>query len=221
MLMRLKVITLLLISSLLIGCSSASARSPIPLPSVRTVLPLFQPVLTQLQEQTQISVVLPTWIPTDALVPSPDDKSQPYIDVPLTEDGYFQQVSISITTSTRGAYELSLNAVPNCQGAFHCSFGLLAGQQVYRDTPSIQSEYAFESQPDFQPIARSPEAMGEVTLAQGIHGYFVPFVCGANCDTSKIIWEQNSYRYRVGIRMASKATMIKFANSVIENELKP
>ncbi|WP_199333680.1 hypothetical protein [Oculatella sp. FACHB-28] len=63
--------------------------------------------------------------------------------------------------------------------------------------------------------------MGEVTLAQGIHGYFIPFVCGANCDTSKIIWEQNSYRYRVGIRMASKATMIRFANSVIENELKP
>ncbi|WP_199333681.1 hypothetical protein [Oculatella sp. FACHB-28] len=101
------------------------------------MLPLFQPVLTQLQEQTQIPVVLPTWVPTDALVPSPDDKPQPYIDVPLTRDGHFQQVSVSITTSTRGAYELSLNAAPNCPGAFHCSFGLLAGQQVYRDTPSI------------------------------------------------------------------------------------
>ena len=114
----------------------------------------------------------------------------------------------------------SCDIAPNCQRSAHCTFGLLSGQQVYRDTASIQSEYAFENQPDFQPTGRSPEPMGEVTLAQGIQGYFVPFVCGANCDTSKVIWEQNNYRYQVGIRMASRATMIHFANSVIENEPK-
>jgi hypothetical protein len=57
-----------------------------------------------------------------------------------------------------------------------------------------------------------------VSLAQGIQGYFLPFVCGANCDTSKVIWEQNGDRYTVGIRYASKATVIDFANSVIQNE---
>lgn len=151
MLMRLKMITFLLIAGLLIGCNSVSAQVSLPLPGARTVLPLFQPVLTQLQEHTHIPVVLPTWIPTDALVPSPNGKPQPYIDVPLTRDGHFQQISVSITTNASNAYELSLDATPSCQGASHCSFGLLAGQQVYRDTLSIQSEYAFENQPDFQP----------------------------------------------------------------------
>lgn len=83
---------------------------------------------------------------------------------------------------------------------------------------SIQAKYAFEQSPDFRPTERSPEAMGAVALARGITGYFVPFVCGANCDTSKVIWEQHGYRYKAGIRYATKATIVNFANSAILNE---
>ena len=220
MLIRLRMLSFLCACCLLLGCSPVAAQAPNLMPGARRVLPIFQPVLQQLQAQTQIPVVLPTWISTAALVPSPNGKPQPYIDVPVTRDGQFQQVVVSILSSSKTAYQLSLDAIANCRGADRCAFGLLSGQQVYRDTASIQSEYAFENQPDFQPMGRSPEPMGEVTLAQGIQGYFVPFVCGANCDTSKVIWEQNNYRYQVGIRMASRETMIHFANSVIENEPK-
>jgi hypothetical protein len=94
----------------------------------------------------------------------------------------------------------------------------LSGQHLHPGDKSIQQDFAFEQAPDFQPVGRSPESMSEVTLAKGIHGYFIPFVCGANCDTSKVIWEQNGDRYKVGIRYASKTTVVELANSVIQNE---
>ena len=220
MLIRLRTAALVAICGLLLGCSPVWAQAPAPIPSSQTVLPIFQPVFKQLQAHTQIPIVLPTSIPTDALILS-RSRLQPYIDVPVTGKGQFQQVSVFVLSSTKDAYELSLDATPNCQGSDRCSFGLLSGQQVYQDTPAISSEYDFEKQPDFQPLARSPESMGEVALTGGITGYFVPFVCGASCDTSKVIWEQSGYRYRVGIRMASKAAMIHFANSIIQNERQP
>lgn len=59
--------------------------------------------------------------------------------------------------------------------------------------------------------------MGRVTLANGIKGYFIPYVCGANCDDSKVIWEQNGYRYLVGLKRGDKKTVIEMANSAIKN----
>jgi hypothetical protein len=206
-----------LLCSLLISCS-ASAQETLPIPGARTVLPIFQPILEQLQRQTRIPVVLPTDIPTEAVVPNSTGKPQTYIDVLTTPDGKFQKVYAHIIDAQPDRYEISLDATSTCQGQDSCSFGLLSGQQLHQGDPSIQSEYAFEQSPDFRPTGRSPEAMGAVDLARGIPGYFVPFVCGANCDTSKVIWEQNGYRYKVGIRYAAKATVVHFANSAIQNE---
>jgi hypothetical protein len=214
--MRHRAIALFLCSLLLIlGCSRVLAAD-VPTPGGKTVLPLFQPILSSLERQTQVPIVLPTIIPTVAVV-TVDGNTGAYIDVPITEDGHFRDTYASISDASTDSYEISLDATSDCQGADRCSFGLLGGQVVYQNTPSIQSEYAFELAPDFQPPARSPELMGEVDLANGIKGYFVPYVCGANCDTSKVLWEQNGYRFKVGIRYASKATMVEMANSAINN----
>jgi hypothetical protein len=182
------------------------------------VLPIFQPILEQLQRQTRIPIVLPTDIPTAAVVPNSTGKPQTYIAVPITQDGKFQNIYAHVIDVQPDRYEISLDATSTCQGQDSCSFGLLSGQQLHRGDKTIREEYAFEQAPDFRPLGRSPEPMGEVALARGITGYFVPFVCGANCDTSKVIWEQNSYRYKVGIRYAPKATVIHLANSAIQNE---
>ncbi|UIE40365.1 hypothetical protein KIK02_04405 [Leptodesmis sichuanensis A121] len=199
------------------GCSAA-AQEPTPIPGARTVLPIFQPIVEQLQHQTPIPVVLPTNIPTEALMPNSTGKPQAYIKVPITPEGKFQQVFAHIIEAQQNRYEISLDATSTCRGQDSCSFGLLSGQLLHQGDPSIQAEYAFEQSPDFRPTERSPEAMRTVALARGITGYFVPFICGANCDTSKVIWEQNGYRYKVGIRYASKKTVVGVANSAIQNE---
>lgn len=221
---RLKVRVLLgafLISGLLLGsCANAIAQEPL-MPGAKTVLPVFQNVVKQLQEKTRIPIVLPTQIPTGALVPlaASNGGSQPYINVPIDAQGQFQHIYASVLDSSEDGYELSLDATSDCHGADACSFGLVTAKRVYQTTLSVASAYAYEQQPDFRPIARSPEIMGDVELPHSIKGYFVPYVCGANCDTSKVFWEQNGVRYSVGIRMASKAAVVAMANSAIENEL--
>jgi hypothetical protein len=178
---------------------------------------VFQPIIQSLEQRTIVPIVLPTIIPDDALIPG-DGINQPYIDVPVASNGSFENIYASISEADRTQYEVSLDATADCQGADKCSFGEVSAQALTPQTPSVQSEYAFESESDFHPMERSPEQMGEVSLTHGIKGYFVPFVCGASCDTSKVIWDQNGYRYKFGIRYASKATMVQMANSAIENE---
>ena len=204
---------------LVVGCMGAIADETL-IPGAKTVPDVFQSVVQQLQGQTQIPIVLPTQIPTDALVSFEGSQGglRPYINVPITADGKFETVSAYVLDSAKEAYTITLDATLDCHGVDACSFGLLTAQQIYQNTPSVASQYAFELAPTFQPIARSPEPQGEVQLSHGINGYFVSYVCGANCDTSKVFWEQGSYRYSVGIRMASQAAMVKMANSAIENE---
>lgn len=215
---RVSYLALLLSSLLLLGsCTSAIAQAPL-MPGTKTVLPIFQAVVSQLQGQTQVPIVLPTTVPTDALVPDAEGNPRPYLNVPITADGHFQQVVPHLTTATSTRYEIALGATADCQGADSCTFGLLSGEQIFQDTPTVASLYAYELEPDFQPVARSPEVMGEVSLVSGITGYFVPYVCGTNCDTSKIFWEQNGVRYSIGIRYGSQATLISLANSAIHNE---
>jgi hypothetical protein len=162
-----------------------------PIPGARTVASAFQPVIQQLQTQS-IPVVLPTELPFTAY---------PYL-----------------RSTDSQSYEISLDHTPDCRGAGYCNDGVLKGERITQTTPSIQTRYSFETQPNFQPEARSPEQIGNVALARGTTGYFVPYVCGANCDSSKVVWDQGSYRYTVGIRYGAKATVIALANSAIENE---
>lgn len=207
-------------SLVLFSCASVASQ-PAPVNGIRIVPPVFESVVPLMQKQTQVPLVLPTRIPTTALVPT-DDKPQPYLGVQLTQDGHFKGIYPYIYSQTLGSsnYEISLDAEPDCQGAVACSFGLISGKQLTPDTPSVTDEYAYQTNdPTYNPIGRSPEKGGPVTLAKGLTGYFVPFVCGANCDTSKVFWEQNGYRYMVGIRYAKKKTMIDMANSAIENQL--
>ncbi len=202
----------------LLGCT-AVASQPEPIQGVQHVPPGFESVLKNLQKQTQVPVVLPTRIPTQALVEM-GGKPQPYLGVELTEEGEFKGVYPFVLTTTPAAYEVSLDAESDCQGAGACSFGLLSGQKLMSNTPTVAQEYAYQSEdPTYNPIARSPEKPGPVSLSKGIKGYFVPYVCGANCDTSKVFWEQNGYRYMVGIRYASQKTMIEMANSAIANQV--
>ena len=180
-----------LLCSLAVGCSVVMAQETSPIPGAQTVIPIFQSVSQQLQTQS-IPVVLPTELPFAAY---------PYLRLVDSQ-----------------SYEISLDHTPDCRGAGYCNDGILRGEQINQGTSPIQAKYAFEKQSNFQPQARSPEQIGDVVLARGIKGYFVPYVCGANCDSSKVIWNQGGYRYMVGVRYGSKSAVVVLANSAIENE---
>lgn len=192
---RVSYVALLVTSCLVVSCTGAVAQGT-PTPRAKTVLPVFQSVFQQLYDKTQVPIVLPTQLPTA----NPDHTYAYLLD------------------SAKDSYTLTLDSTPDCHGKGYCEFGILTAQQVYQDTPSMRDMYAFELSPKFKPTARSPEQQGEVQLTHGITGYFVPYICSANCDTSKLFWEQGGYRYSVGIKMASQAAMVRMANSAIENE---
>lgn len=155
---------------------------------------IFRPALPQLQAKTRVPLQLPAYVPQE--------------DYPLY---------VTVNTAQPEQYELTIGATEDCSGGNYCRYGTVSGQRITSSTPSVEEEYAFLNDPQYQPTERSPEKMGRVTLANGIKGYFIPYVCGANCDDSKVIWEQNDYRYLVGLKRGDKKTVVEMANSAIKN----
>lgn len=156
--------------------------------------PIFRPVLSQLTTKTRVPLLLPAYVPQE--------------DYPLYA---------TVNTAQPEQYELTIGATEDCSGGNYCRYGTVSGQRITSSTPSVEEEYAFLNDPQYQPSERSPEKMGRVTLANGIRGYFIPYTCGANCDDSKVIWEQNGYRYLVGLKKADKKVVVEMANSAIQN----
>lgn len=157
--------------------------------------PMFRPVINQLKAKTRVPLQLPAYIPQE--------------DYPLY---------ITVNMATPKQYELTIGTDKNCSGGNYCRYGTVSGQRITTSTPSVEEEYAFLNDPSYQPSVRSKEKMGKVTLANGIKGYFIPYVCGANCDDSKVIWEQRGYRYLVGIKSGDKKTVVEMANSAISSK---
>ena len=58
--------------------------------------------------------------------------------------------------------------------------------------------------------------MSRVGLSRGIQGWFIPWLCGANCNDAKVVWEEHIYRYSMGIKLGDRASLVKMANSAIE-----
>ena len=67
-------------------------------------------------------------------------------------------------------------------------------------------------------MIQTPVLEGQpVALGDGIIGYFVEATCGANCSDATLTWEQDGYRYTVGIKARDKADLIEMANLAIAN----
>lgn len=163
----------------------AQAAQPIP-------QQVLSSTISNLKAKTRVPLKLPTQIPQE--------------EYPLY---------ITVNTATSDQYELTIGTDTDCSGGNYCRYGTISGQRVTASTPSVEEEYAFLNDPGYQPSVRSTEKMGKVALANGIQGYFIPYVCGANCDDSKVIWEQNGYRYLVGIKSGDKKTVVDMANSAV------
>ena len=136
----------------------------------------------------------------DHVVPLLREKSRVPLRLPTylaTEDEEYPLYAI-IETVTPSHYEIQLAFTKDCTGGNACRYGMVAGRTV-------------------RPTAKQ-ERGKPVILARGITGYFVDAICGANCSDSTLSWKQDGYLYTVGIKAASIRTLIKVANSAIEDE---
>lgn len=101
-----------------------------------------------------------------------------------------------IETVKPSEYQIMLAFTKDCTGGNACRLGGVSGEIV---TPKIS------------PITGNP-----VSLANGITGYFVNASCGANCSDATLTWEQNSGRYTIAIKAGSMTTLVKMANSALQ-----
>lgn len=195
---------LILLAALALGGCSVSADSAAVL-GAEEVPPMFAEVYAQVEQASDIPMLLPTIMPEDVLREPEPGQTQPFF------------VSTDVIDVDR--YEVNLDAMAGCEGAGYCTLGLLGAERITPETLSVDELYAYYLDPEFQPVRRSEEPIAEVELAGGITGTFIPWVCGANCSTAKVYWVQSGIRYVVGIRgPVDQATVVEIANSMIENQ---
>lgn len=123
-------------------------------------------------------------------------------EVPIVLPGYIpggdstSPLYAILESATASGYQILLAFTEDCNGGTACRLGSVSGQVADGTTP-------LEGQP--------------VTLNDGITGYFVEATCGANCSDATLTWEQNGYRYTVGIKAGNEADLVEMANSAIAN----
>ncbi|MEM1291132.1 MAG: hypothetical protein AAGH67_06650 [Cyanobacteria bacterium P01_H01_bin.162] len=194
----------ILLAALALGGCSVSADSAAVL-GAEVVPPMFAEVYAQVERDSNIPMLLPTSIPEIVLREQQPDQSQPFF------------VSTDVIDVDR--YEVNLDAMAGCEGAGYCIFGIMGAERIMPGTPSVDEQYAYYLDPEYQPVQRSDEPIAEVQLANGLTGTFIPWVCGANCSTAKVYWQQEGIRYYIGIRgPIDQATVVEIANSMIENQ---
>lgn len=157
---------------------------------------IFEPIVAVLESKTQVPLKLPTYIPGENSLDKP--------------------FWANITQADSEHYLVTIGFTKDCEGGNYCRYGTVAGEKILPSTPTAQQSYEeLISQPDYKPLKQSPEKAATVKLAKDIEGYFVPYLCGANCDDAKVFWDEDTYRYLVGVKMGSKDELIQMANSAI------
>ena len=121
------------------------------------------------------------------------------------EEGLPEVVAFMLTMDD-GEYELSLDYGVDCQGVGACHYGGAAGMKVNSTVPVATSSFPF-----------ALEEAQAVDLALGITGYFVPAVCGANCDDARLWWIHEGYEYMLGLKAGRYEDVVALANAAILN----
>lgn len=157
---------------------------------------IFNQILFNLPET--IPVHLPTYIPSEG----------------VNRKG----LAATLVIKTNSAYQIAIGT-PGCKGEYYCRYATVSGEKITPYTPSIESEFSYMvNDPNYRPTRRSPDKMGSITLAGGVRGYFVPWVLGANLSDAKVIWNEGSYRYLVGVKGGSFQGVVRMANSAIQGK---
>jgi hypothetical protein len=120
----------------------------------------------------------------------------------LPEADSGKQVFASLTSVEAKYYSIELSLAPNCQGASACHLG------------SVEAAGGTS-------ISTIPLSGKSLKLSKGQTAYFEEGQCGASCADSYLTWEQGGVRYRVGIKAGRQETLLRMANSAIDNGIIP
>ncbi len=198
----------LLVLMLLVGTPAIAAVDTVPL--IPNLDRLYQPILTDLQ-MTGIPLRLPIDVPATTTLRSQDPKA--------TAETLKMPVYVHLNEDTPNGYTITLGYSDTCDGGNSCRLGTLSAQRLTKGTPAIDEQYAFMKPGAKFKGKRSQEPMAPVQLANGIKGQFVPWICGANCNDAKVVWDQDGYRYFVGIKVGDQAALVHMANSAINSTI--
>jgi hypothetical protein len=171
-------------------------------PEIPNPAALFKPNLIELQ-MTGIPLRLPNYIPEIGQRLKDDNSSNQRL-----------SVYVHLDEATANRYEITIGHSPTCTGGNVCRLGTIAATRITKGTPSIAEQYAFMKDPKFLG-RRSKEPISSVKLNQNLTGTFIPWVCGANCNDAKVVWDEGQYRYSVGIKVGDRDSLIQMANSSI------
>lgn len=127
----------------------------------------------------------------------------PKIPTYFTSPAYFtaaqkrNPVKAKITGAESESFEVEFCLAESCRGEEY--YGAVSGEKVTAATERLKFNQT-------------------VRLAQGVSGYFQKGACGASCSHGWLFWEQNGYRYAVGLNVDDDLkTLTEFADSAIEN----
>ncbi len=120
--------------------------------------------------------------------------------------------------STDDAYYKLVIAQPNCGDTTACTYASMGGFKPTENTPSLEERLEERLSPDLEFSEEAPFPPGKVELTQGIQGYLFPWFIGAYQTETQVFWQEDGYRYWVGVRGASKDEIIRMANSAINDE---
>lgn len=125
------------------------------------------------------------------------------------------QVYLDSGKPSANGYDISIGYRKGCDFANSCRIGSVEARRLSERSPSLDK--AHPPEPDVNGVVRhrSDEEAGSVSLAGSIQGYFVPWVCGASCNDAQVYWDENGFRYAVGIKVGNKNNLIQMANSAI------
>jgi len=115
----------------------------------------------------------------------------------------------SAITTELGIYVFILEYGADCLGAGACHYGVIGGMENSTTViDHFNTYYPFEA-----------ERAEQVELANGITGYFIESVCGANCSDATIWWIYDGYQYMLGLKAGPRETLIGLANGAITNSV--
>lgn len=100
-----------------------------------------------------------------------------------------------IELTSPSAYEIQLAFTQDCSGGNACHYGIVSGRNLRLG----------DRQPKGKPVP----------LTNGLVGYFVDATCGAVCSDSTLTWNEDGYRYTVGLKAESLESLKKVAVSAI------
>ncbi len=96
---------------------SSPQNSPVsqgPIPN-----PIFEPILPQLQQETQVPILLPDYVfGSDGATP----------------------IYARIETATPSQYQLILGFTPECNGGSACRLGTVSGQEISANSPALEGK---------------------------------------------------------------------------------